>query len=171
MKVTVYMTTTINGFVAKENDDTSFISETEWKAFPQFVKQVGAMVVGSKTYALMQKGNEFDDYAGVTIVVLANSSSFKPENPSHLYVSSPKDAIELLEKRGVREVVVAGSGATNGSFMRENLVDEIVLDVEPVAFGKGIQLFGDANFDTKLQLIGTKQLSPDEIRLRYKVGK
>jgi len=68
-------------------------------------------------------------------------------------------------------IILTGGGKLNGAFMKEGLVDEIYLDVEPTVFGKGIPLFGDADFEAKLQLIGTKKLSDNEIQLHYKVLK
>lgn len=68
--------------------------------------------------------------------------------------------------------MVCGGGELNGSFMKENLVDEIYLDIEPVAFGKGIELFGNkADFEVNLEVIGVKNISPNEIQLHYKVLK
>lgn len=55
--------------------------------------------------------------------------------------------------------------------MKEGLVDEIYLDIEPIVLGKGIQLFEDADFESKLELLETRKFSNNEIQLHYKVLK
>ena len=67
--------------------------------------------------------------------------------------------------------MVCGGGELNSSFMKENLVDEMYIDIEPLVFGKGIKVFADAVFEKKLELIETKKFSPNEIQLHYKVKK
>ena len=64
-----------------------------------------------------------------------------------------------------------GGGTLNTSFMAENLIDEIYLDVEPIVFGKGIRLFKENDFEAKLKLLEIKKLSNDEIQLHYQVLK
>lgn len=64
---------------------------------------------------------------------------------------------------------MAGDGALNASFMLENLVDEIYLDIEPIVFGRGIKVFAENDFEMKLRLIETKKLSNDETQLHYQV--
>jgi dihydrofolate reductase len=55
--------------------------------------------------------------------------------------------------------------------LAENLVDEIYLDIEPIAFGSGIPLFRDKDFECKLKLLGQKNISDNEIQLHYAVLK
>lgn len=46
MKVILYMATTINGLIAKENDNVSWVSETEWESFSGMIKKTGNMIIG-----------------------------------------------------------------------------------------------------------------------------
>ena len=83
----------------------------------------------------------------------------------------PKAVLESLEKEGINQVCLCGGGKINGSFIKEGLVDEIYLDIEPKLLGKGIQLFGDCDFEADLELIEVKNLSNNEVQLHYKVKK
>jgi dihydrofolate reductase len=171
MKIILYMATTINGFVAKENDDTSWVTETEWASFRSVIKRVGNLIIGSRTYEIMQKGGEFKDLEKIKVVAVASGKNFEADNPSHSVVHSPNEAIEFLEQEGFNEALVAGGGMLNGSFMTENLIDEIYIDVEPMVLGKGIKLFDEKDFERRLELIETKKLSENEIQLHYRVLK
>jgi len=171
MKVILYMAITINGFIAKENDDTSFVSEIEWDSFRNMIKNTGNMIIGSRTYEIMRDSEGFKNLENIRVLVVSENANFKTIANSHSVAQSPKDALTILEKEAFNKALVAGGGTLNASFMAENLVDEIYLDVEPVVFGKGIQLFRENDFETKLKLLETKRLSDNEIQLHYQVLK
>ena len=168
MKVILYMAISANGMIAKSDDDTSWISKEEWNNYSLAVRTSGCLIVGSRTYQILTKQPEFSEFKDIKLVAVAQES-FSTLSPNHLVARSPKEALELL--KDFKEVVVAGGGILNASFMAENLVDEIYLDVEPVVFGKGIKLFEEKDFETKLELIEIKKLSENEIQLHYRVLK
>ena len=171
MKVILYMAITINGFIAKENDDTSFVSEIKWDSFRKMIRSVGNMIIGSRTYAIMRDGEEFKNLENIRVLVVSENENFKTIANNHLVVKSPKDVLAILENEGFDNALVAGGGTLNASFMTENLVDEIYIDVEPIVFGKGIRLFRESDFEVKLKLLETKKLSDNEIQLHYQVLK
>jgi dihydrofolate reductase len=174
MKVILYTVMTINGFIAKENDDTSFVSETALESFDAIIKRTGNMIIGRRTYEVMKKNNEFDEVEvlkDTRVIIVADTNTPSILSKNHSIATSPKQALETLEREGFSEVLVAGGGMLNGSFMAENLIDEIYINVEPVVFGKGIRLFGEKDFETKLELVETKKLSENEIHLHYRVLK
>jgi dihydrofolate reductase len=165
------MTMTVNGYIAKENDDTSFVSDIEWNNFKIMINKVSNMIIGSRTYEIVRSNDELKNLDSIKVVVVTNNDSFKVSNPNHLIANSPKEALSILEKQGFNEALVAGGGKLNASFASENLIDEIYLDIEPIVFGRGIKLFAEKDFEAKLKLLETKELSADEIQLHYKVLK
>lgn len=168
MKVILYMAITINGFIAKENDDTSWISKEEWDSYSLAVRTAGCLIVGRRTYHILTKQPEFEEFKKVKLVAVSQQD-FPTLSSDHLVAHSPREALELLKDH--KEVIVAGGGILNASFMAENLVDEIYLDVEPIAFGKGIRLFRESAFEAKLKLLEVKNLSNNELQLHYQVLK
>ena len=82
---------------------------------------------------------------------------------------SPQEALDVL--KGHDEVVIAGGGQLDAAFMKENLIDEMYVDIEPALSGTGIPLFKGEDFDTQLEFLGHKMLSDNEIQLHYKVLK
>lgn len=171
MKVILYMAITINGFIAKENDDTSFVSEIEWDSFRNMIKSAGNMIIGSRTYEIMRDSEEFKNLENTRVLVVSENANFKTIANNHSVAKTPQDALAILGKEGFDSALVAGGGTLNASFMAENLIDEIYLDVEPVVFGKGIRLFRENDFETNLRLLETKKLSDNEIQLHYQVLK
>ena len=165
MKVVLYMAITANGYIAKENNETPW-SDEEWKIFSEKVKEIKNLVIGRKTFEIMEQGEEFQKIGNPFTVIVSTHK----ENNSNC-VNSPEQAIDLLKEKGFSKILVAGGGMLNSSFMQKGLVDEIYLDVEPFLFGKGIKLFAENDFETKLELLETKQLSKNVIQLHYKILK
>lgn len=109
---------------------------------------------------------------GNPITVVLSSTKLKTGNKNHFCAKTPKEALTALEKHGFKKVFVGGGGGKiNSSFMKDGLVDEIILQIEPMLFGKGINLFADSDFEAKLELVGVEKLSQNEIQLYYKVKK
>lgn len=168
MRVILYMAITVNGMIAKSDDDTGWISKEEWDSYSLMVRTAGSLIVGHRTYNILTQQPEFSELKNVKFVVVSQHN-FPTLSPNHLVAHSPKEALEFL--KDFDEVIVAGGGILNASFLNENLVDEIYIDIEPIILGEGIKLFAEADFETKLELIGTKKLSASEIQLHYKVKK
>ena len=161
------MATTINGYIAKEDHETPW-SDEEWDSFSSFIKERKNIIIGKNTYDLMKKENEFDKI-GNPVVVVVSKNKIIDENI--ISVNSPKEAISILKEKGFSEIVIAGGGKLNSSFLKEKLIDEIYLDVESLIFGKGIKLFSDDDFDFKLRLLGIKTISKNLFQLHYEVIK
>src|SRR5690348_1005277 len=128
IKVILYMAITPNGLIAKENDNTSWISGEEWDSYSEMAQKVGNMIIGHRTYDILTKQPEFSEMKDVKIVTVSHKD-FPTLAVNHFTAKSPKEALKVLGD--VNEVVVAGGGILNAAFLKENLVDEIYLDVEP----------------------------------------
>ncbi|MBI2663350.1 dihydrofolate reductase family protein [Candidatus Woesearchaeota archaeon] len=171
MRVILYMATTINGMIAKSDDDTNFVSNLEWKSFLSTIKGTGNMIIGRRTYHIMESKKEFSEMDDINIIVVTKNESLKTKNKNHFVVKSPKEALNLLEIQGFKEALVAGGGKLNASFMKNNLIDEIYIDIEPFVIGNGIKVFSDLNFENKLKLLNLKKLDKGLIQLHYKILK
>ncbi len=168
MKVILYMAITANGMIAKENDDTSFVSKKEWNSYSAAVRKAGNLVIGHRTYNILTKQPEFKEFEKVNLVVVSHNK-FPTLSSNHFIAKSPKEALNILKT--FKSVVVAGGGILNSAFMKAGLVDEIFLDIEPKILGKGIKLFFDENFESDLSLLDIKKVSKNCIQLHYKVKK
>ena len=168
MKVILYMAISLNGMIARNDDDTSWISKEEWDSYSLTVRTAGNLIVGHRTYGILTKQPEFSEFKNIKLVVVAQKD-FETLSPNHLVAHSPKKALKLLSD--FEEVVIAGGGALNASFVEENLVDEIYIDIEPIILGKCIPLFRDKNFERQLKLLAQKKITDNEIQLHYEVLK
>ncbi|MFA6099983.1 MAG: dihydrofolate reductase family protein [Patescibacteria group bacterium] len=168
MKVTLYMSISANGMIAKSDDDTSWISKEEWDSYSLAVRTAGCLIVGRRTYNILTKQSEFSELKDVKLVVVSKGN-FSVSDDRHIVVHSPKEALDAL--KDFKEVIVAGGGILNASFLAEDLVDEIYLDVEPIIFGQGIPLFKGLDFTKRMELIGQRNITQNEIQLHYRIIK
>ncbi len=168
MKVILYMASTVNGFIAKSTDDTSWISSEEWNSYSKATRKAGNLIVGHRTYDILTKQREFSEFKDVRVVVVA-TTPVELVAKNHFVASNPTEALKVVSDAD--EIIVAGGGELNASFLAGNLVDEIYLDIEPRFFGGGIGLAHGKDFDLKLELVGTKEISPNELQLHYRVVK
>lgn len=168
MKIILYMAMTINGMIAKENDETPWGQEV-WDSYYKIAKKLNVIILGRKTFEIMKEVNEFEKIGNPFTVVL--TSKKMPVEKNTVFVSSPKEAIQILRDKKFSEVLLAGGGNANGAFMKEGLIDELYLDIEPQIFGKGIPLFGSHTFEARLQLVEAKAISKNVIQLHYTVKK
>lgn len=163
------MAISVNGIIAKSDDDTSWISKEEWDSYSLAVRTAGCLIVGRRTYHILTKQQEFAAELKDVKLIAVSQEDFTTIAPNHFIAHSPKEALEFL--KDYKEVIVAGGGILNASFLAENLVDEIYLDIEPIIFGKGIPVFKDKDFEQKLKFISQKKITDNEIQLHYKVEK
>jgi dihydrofolate reductase len=171
MKTILYMASTLNGFIAKTDYDSNWTSSEDLKKFSEISKKCGNVIFGHTTYEVLKKENNFPLKDRLNIVMTHNPNLIFEDKNVIITNQSPRDILSLLENRGIQTAFIAGGGKTNLSFIKENLVDEIYLTIEPLILGRGIPLFAPSDFEINLQLLETAKLSQNEIQLHYQVVK
>lgn len=171
MKTTLYMAISANGIIATETGDEEFLSHENWEKFCELAREFGNFVIGRKTYEAVKKwdgGYNFDDLVGVEKVVISQDQNFKLDK-GYTLASSPKDTLTKLSR--FENVLITGGANINSAFAKANLLDEIILNVEPVFVGKGIPLFTPQDFEIKAKLISVDKAESGILILRYRVLK
>lgn len=166
MKTLMYMGMTLNGYIAKENDDTPWPKE-EWESYHAISKKYRAIIIGRRTYEIMLKDNVFQNIGNPFTIVLTRKKLKAGQNVA--FVNSAKEAIKTAADMGFSKVLISGGGAVNTSMIKKGLVDEIYIDIVPMLFGKGVKLFSEDHFESNLKLTAIKRLSKQVIQLRYRV--
>lgn len=172
MKVILAAVCSLDGKITKwqGNLASDFASLEDQELFSQIKLQNNLLIMGSNTYDAVSPKPEKER---LRIVLTSNLKKYqKFEIPGQLeFVKlSLNDVISSLEKRGYKQALLVGGGKLTTSFLRENLVSEIWLTLEPVIFGLGKVLIDLEKLDIKLQLLEFKKLnSQGTLFLKYKV--
>ncbi|HOZ36435.1 MAG TPA: dihydrofolate reductase family protein [bacterium] len=169
MKLILMMAITADGKIAKTATQLAdWTSKADKKIFVEETKSAGVIIMGKTTYETISK-----PLPGRLNIILDKNPNTSQNIPNSLEYTNltPKELLNSLADRGFEKVILGGGATINGLFLKENLVDEIWLTIEPKIFGEGLSLFKDADVDLKLELLEVRNLDKDVIQVRYKVIK
>lgn len=167
--VSVFLGTSIDGCIAGENGDLSWLAELapdspEATGYAALMAQVDTLLIGRSTYDAVL-GFEPWPYAGKRVVVLSHRD-FTPRHGEQRREGSVREVLAALAAEGWRHVYLDG-GAVIRAGLREGVIDSLTLSVLPVVLGKGVRLFEDGLPRSDWRLEGTRQLSSGVVQLRY----
>ncbi len=164
MKKILIFASSINGYIAESDDSTGWSSD-EWNAYIADSKRVWNMIMGRKTYEIMMKDGGIDTLGLRNLIII---SSHHLETPYQVS-PSPEDAIEYLESLWEKEVIICGGYSIATYLLDEWLLDEIILDIDPVIISEGVPIFWKLSNIPKLKLIELKKLWENTVRLHYQI--
>lgn len=165
------MAMSLNGMIAGKGGNEEFLSDVNWETFSALVKDHGCFIAGRKSYETVQKWPDYN-YDGIEAdlkIIVSNDKDLKLEKP-YVQASSPKEAIERAKAGNFESVILCGGSSLNMSFLRENLIDEVILNIEPVFVGSGVPIFAEAEFEKRLSLVDVTELAAGIIQIRYSVN-
>ncbi len=174
MKVIAIAVSSINGKITngKNSKVGSWSSKEDSAFFSSMISKARLIVMGKGTYEASRSIIVLKK-SKLRVVLISNPKKYsKEEMPGQLEFSNlnPKKLVQSLQKRGYREMLLVGGSKVYSSFLKQGLIDEIYLTVEPLIFGQGKPLFENGKFESKLKLIKPKRLnSKGTLLLSYKV--
>jgi dihydrofolate reductase len=77
--------------------------------------------------------------------------------------------INQLKKKSGKDIIVYGGAGFVSSLIKNNLIDEYHLFINPTAIGKGLEIFKDLNEKLNLKLVNTKIFSNGVVGLFYNI--
>ncbi len=169
MKISVYIASSANGLISNSRNDPDWLSPGYSQGFGEICEEKKAVIMGKTTYNILAP-----DYLPLkddgTTIVLTSDVQQKPANKTVVFTNKmPKEIISILEEKGHNEAVIIGGSMTISEFFNSGLVDEVLLVIEPVFFGKGLPIFKETEFETKLNLKNVMKLDSNSVKLHYEV--
>lgn len=176
MKVTMVMLSTVDGRTTKGNDSNiyAWTSSEDQKYFFSLLEKNNLIVMGSSTYEAVRSRIKLQKKK-LRIVMTRKPEKYAIETvKEQLEFSSetPKELIKRMKILGYKDILLVGGSIINGLFLKENLVDEFYLTIEPKIFAKGKNIIEGQLLNTKLQLLSIKKINKaGTLLLKYKVNK
>ena len=172
MKVSVFIGTSLDGFIARLNDDLDFLPEDggEPHGFTEFFAGVDALVIGRKTYEKVLTFGSWP-YGGKRVVVLSSRPVDLSKAVGGLVEQMsgpPEQIVSQLAARGVQHVYLDG-GVTIQRFLRARLIQRLIITRVPVLIGEGIPLFGSLPHDIRLRHVATRSYASGLVQSEYDV--
>jgi len=172
MKATVFIATSLDGFIARSNGDLDWLPAGggEEHGYDAFMATVDALVIGRKTFETVLS---FDTWPyGDKPVFVLSTRPLAPAPPGamveHLS-GEPADIVAALAARGIRHVYVDG-GVTIQRFLQAGLIERLIITRVPVLIGAGIPLFGVTRRDIALTHLATRQYASGLVQSEYEVS-
>jgi len=134
---------------------TSFrISKASVELMTAAAASIGAMVTGKKTFNISDAWGGHPPLGVHHFVVTHNPIAEwqKDDSPFTFVTNGVKQAIELAKAKAGQKNVCISSASVLQQALKENLVDEIHIDLVPVLLGNGTPLFANTSEPTKLKL-------------------
>jgi dihydrofolate reductase len=183
-KIIAFMHVTLDGFVAGPNGemDCFHVDEEIFDYVAASIETIDLALYGRNTWQMMesywptaadQPGASKHDkehaawYKKVDKIVLSNSLAGQQIPKVTIVNKDLRQQINSIKEKPGKEIVIFGSPGAVHSLMKEDLVDEFWLFVNPVLLGSGIPLFKDIDTRKKLTLLQDKRFSSGVIVLRY----
>lgn len=179
MKTQFYTATSLDGFIATEDDSLDWLfplGDINDTGYPAFIAEVGALAMGSATYEWMlrhsaavaaQTGSTWP-YTQPTWVFSSRSLPSIPGANLHFVQGDVRPAHSAMRAAaGDKNIWVVGGGDLAGQFCDAGLLDEIIVQVGSVTLGRGKPLFPRRLTSPPLRLVSVKQIGSGFAEMRY----
>lgn len=158
---------TIDGFIARySGHKTSWTSNEDKRQLHEKIIKADVLLLGHKTFEISKKWLSKRN----CVVLSKKSNGIEQKNEFLTFINPAKtDLKKFFEKKRFKKACILGGQKTYSFFLEKNLLDEIFLTIEPIAFGKGITMFGKKVETKKFKLVSAKKLNKNgTILLQYR---
>lgn len=170
-KLILYISSTLDGFIAGPNDDLSFLEpmakEGEDYGYADFVSGIDTVIIGRRTYDWVMAQGVESYHADKEVYVITRSEK-SSEGKLTYYSGDLAQLVVGLKQESGKDIYCDGGAQLVKSLLEADLLDEIILSVVPVILGDGIRLFPEGIDSKNLELIGTKSYSTGMVQLHYR---
>lgn len=170
MTVSIFVGTSLDGFIARLNGDFDFLPDGggEPHGYNEFIATVDAIVMGRKSFEKVLTFNPWP-YGRKRVVVLSS----RPVDLTAVRGGAveqmsgpPAEIVSRLASSGARHLYVDG-GITIQAFLRAGLIQRLIITRVPVLIGEGIPLFGALPRDVALRHIATRSYASGLVSSEY----
>jgi dihydrofolate reductase len=181
-KVTLGLANSLDNYIARKdgaydwlhwNDEVAEISA-------KFMKTVDALLIGRKTYEVMLAAGQ-TSYPGAKNYVFTRSKKKvaaltkalearkKPDKNVEVVSSDAVAFVKKLKRQKGKGIVIFGGGEFAKALFEADLIDEIVLNIQPVLLGSGVPLFHEMSKQIDLKLLNCRPLKDGGVAVTYRV--
>ena len=169
MTISVFIGTSVDGFIARPNDDLDFLPEGggEPHGYEEFIATVDALVIGRRTFEKVLTFGKWP-YGEKRVVVLSSRplDLTAIDGAVEQMSGTPVEIVERLAATGANNLYIDG-GVTIQQFLNAGLIERLIITRVPVLIGEGIPLFGKLLKDIRLRHVATRQYASGLVQSEY----
>lgn len=170
MTTSLYLEISADGLIATSNrvsNESSEWSDSAWACWCGHCTASNNLIVGRKTYTELTQIDVSDILCPDHKVVVSSQDLDLAD--TWVQFPNPKQAVDYLKSCDIENIIVGGGRQLGLAFVQAGLIDEVVLDVQPILFGKGTQLLGELDRCIQLELVNSEKLGHGAVRVHYKL--
>lgn len=169
----VFIATSMDGFIADRDGGIDWLHsipnpEQNDMGYGAFISGIDALVMGRNTFETVC-GFDIDWPYTQPVFVLSNSLTTIPEkfrDKAELVRGPLKEVLQEIHDRGYEQLYIDG-GKTIQSFLKEDLIDELILTTIPILLGGGIPLFSELSQPMEWECVESKLFLDKVAQNRY----
>jgi len=171
-KLVLYISMSVDGYLATKNDDISWLSvvekEGEDYGYGDFYKDVDTYIVGKTTYdtILELTGGVLPQAQNLDCYVITRQDIDSKEGVK-FYSDDLETLIHKLKSEDGKNIVCDGGGQIVKMLMEKNLIDEYIISVIPIFLGEGKRLFKGGINTINLKALPSKYFETGLVQLHY----
>jgi len=175
-RIIYYVASSIDGFIAGENDDISdfAIGGNAVDKYLADLQNFMIVIMGRRTYEFGYRyGIEPGKPAYPHMEHFIFSDSLKIENLAETVHIEKRsiDRIKEIKASAQSDIYLCGGGEFAGWLLDNGLIDQLKLKLNPIVLGNGIRLFGNSKTKTKWNLKETESFEYGLKILTYEIEK
>lgn len=173
----VFIATSLDGYIARGDGDIDWLlrrdDPAEDHGYDEFIADKEMIVMGRGSY---EKALSFDEWPYDRPVLVLSKQLAGGQVPSSLEGKvrfsdlSPSETMKALAGQNVRRAYVDG-GQLVQSFLREGLIEDLVITTVPVLIGSGRPLFGALPQDVDLALVSSRSFPSGLVQTTYRTSR
>ena len=148
-KNSVFIATSIDGYIADKNGGIDWLNSIPNPdhidmGYSEFTSQIDALVMGRSTFETVCD-IDIDWPYQKPVFVLSNTLNETPKkfkDKAQLIKGTLTEILEQIHQKGYYRLYIDG-GKTIQSFLKEDLIDDIIITIIPILLGGGSTLFSD----------------------------
>ncbi|MFS0490264.1 dihydrofolate reductase family protein [Leadbetterella byssophila] len=170
-KLSLFIACSIDGYIAKENDDLTFLKTVEKEGedygYAKFVQGIDTYLIGRKTYDYVAREIGPDYYIkNEKEVYVATRTPREREGNLIFYSGHLPELVYNLKAQG-RNIYCDGGGQVIKTLLEHHLIDEMIISTVPVTLGNGVRLFQAGFPEAKWNLHEVKAYDTGLVQVRW----